>query len=189
MLKREIVYREMLETKGRLTQLEFAKTLGFSLSTVNNALRPLVAMGAVAVLRRGFKIRDKEKILLFWASVRNLRKDIIYETRVDASPNDIEKSMPSDVVYTAYSAYKLKFHSVPADYSEIYVYSSQLTEIKKRFPHAKGPTNLFVLNVDSRLFQISRENIAPLSQVFVDLWNLKEWYAKEYIKELKEKIL
>jgi DNA-binding Lrp family transcriptional regulator len=185
MFKSEIVYREMVETSdARLTQLGLSKRLGLSISTVNNALKPLVAMGAVKILRRGLRVIDKEKLLFYWASVRNLEKDVVYSTRTAKQPGEIEKGMPASVIYTAYSAYKFKFGSVPADYSEVYVYSENMEDIRKRFPQQPGPANLFVLKTDERLAVLSKDNIAPLSQVFVDLWNIREWYAKEYVKEL-----
>jgi len=28
----------------------------------------------------------------------------------------------------------------------------------------------------------------PLAQVFVDLWNLPEWYAKEFVQALEKRI-
>lgn len=190
MLKNEIIYREILEHwNEKLSQLGLSKTLGFSLSTINNALKPLVAMGAVTVLPRGLKAVDKEKVLLYWASIRNLAKDVLYSTHAGAQPGAVEKSMPGGIVYSAYSAFKFKFHEVPADYSEIYVYCDTPAEVKKRFPPQKGPPNLFVLKSDRRLFELSKKDIAPMSQVFVDLWNTKEWYAKEYIKRLKEMML
>ncbi len=188
MLKGEFVYREIAESKGLLTQLAISKILGLSLSTVNGAIRPLVSMGAISVLHRGLKVRDMEKLLLYWGSQRDIESDIVYATRVDASPSQIEKGMPASVVYTAYSAFKFRFGSVPADYSEIYVYGDA-EEIKRRFPPQKGPPNLFVLKPDQRLSELSKSNIAPLSQVFVDLWNLREWYAKEFLKALKERLI
>jgi len=188
MLKAEIVIREVLESRKRLTQLELSKLLGFSLSTINNALKPLAEMGAIE-LKMGIKIVDKHKVLLYWANKRNLQKDIVYRTFVPKEVSEIEKNMPAGIIYTAFSAYKFKFEEVPADYSEVYVYADNIEEIKKRFPLKKGPTNLFVLKLDKRLLEISQQNIAPLSQIFVDLWNIKEWYAKEFIKALEEKIL
>jgi hypothetical protein len=156
---------------------------------VNNALKPLAEMGAIGILRRGVKITDAEKMLLYWASVRDLGKDIVYSTRADAPPSGIEKGMPPRVAYTAYSAYKFRFGDVPADYSEVYVYSEDVAEIKRRFPPRAGPPNLFVLKPDGRLFGLAKDDIAPLSQVFVDLWNVKEWYAREFAAALKERIL
>lgn len=191
MLKTEIVYREIIESwegKNKLSQLELSKRLGISLSTVNNAIRPLVSMGAIGVLPRSIKVIDKEKALLYWASVRDLQKDIVYSTR-GGTPGDIEKNMPYEVIYTAYSGYKFLFRDVPADYGEVYVYLRDVEAIRKRFPPQKGPPNLFVLTPDRRLPGLSKDNIAPPSQIFVDLWNIREWYAKEFIKALKEKLL
>ncbi len=190
MKQKEFVYRELAEfSKERLTQLGLSKTLGISLNTTNLAIKPLVSLGAVQVLQRGLNVIDKEKIVLFWANLRNLQKDIVYSTRVSAQPSEIEKNLSAGIIYTAYSAYKFRFGEVPADYSEVYVYSMDVEEIKKRFPMQKGPPNLFVLKADKRLIELSKENIAPNSQVFVDLWNLREWYAKEFVNALKERIL
>jgi DNA-binding transcriptional regulator YhcF (GntR family) len=193
MKKKEWVYREVLYTtmelkEKKLTQLSLAQKLKISLSTVNNALRPLVKMGAVDATRMGFRVTDEEKLAAYWASIRNLEKDIKYQTRVDAPVSDIEKSMPSDVIYTAYSGYKFKFGDVPADYSEVYIYASpDMDEIKTRFPELKGPPNLFVLAADPQLARVSKGSIAPSCQLYVDLWNLKEWYAKDFLKALERR--
>jgi hypothetical protein len=185
MYKSEMVYRELIEFAAeKLTQLGLSKRLGVSISTVNNALKPLVAIGAVKILQRGIRVTDKEKLLLYWASVRDLERDMIYSTRSDKPTSEIEKSMPADVAYTAYSAYKFRFGGVPADYSEVFVYSEGVEEIERRFPRQSGPRNLFVLKTDERLVGLSKDGIAPLGQVFVDLWNLREWYAREFVKEL-----
>jgi len=192
MKKKEWVYREILYTtmelkEKKLTQLSLAQKLHISLSTVNNALKPLVKIGAVSVTGMGFRVTDEEKLAAYWASIRNLQKDIKYQTRADASISEIEKSMPPDIIYTAYSGYKFKFRDVPADYSEIYVYSSDIKEMKTRFPELKGPPNLFVLDPDPQLPHLSKDSIAPSCQLYVDLWNLKEWYAKDFLKALERR--
>jgi predicted transcriptional regulator len=194
MKKKEWVYREALYTtmelkEKKLTQFSLAQKLKISLSTVNNALRPLVKMGAVDATRMGFRVTDEEKFLAYWASMRNLEKDIQYQTRTNSAVSDVEKSMPSGVIYTAYSGYKFKFREVPADYSEVYVYSGEeaLEEIKARFPETEGPANLFILRTDSNLTALSTGNIAPLCQLYVDLWNLREWYAKDFLKALERR--
>lgn len=185
MKKKEAVYREILywfmeKKKRSLTQAEIAKTLAISLSTVSHALKPLRKMGAIKVKLRNFDVVDGKKILYYWASTRSPEKDTVYKTRVPEQPVEIEKNMPADAVFGAYSAYKYMFNSMPADYSEIYVYSNNLAEIKKRFPENKGPPNLFVLKKDF--------DTMTFAHLFVDLWNLKEWYSKEFLKELEEKI-
>jgi hypothetical protein len=190
MQKKEIVYRQLL-SNPETTQLELAKILNVSLSTVNNAILPLRGMGAVQVNTRKLRVIDKEKLLLFWASIRNLQNDIIYHTRVDLPVNQIEKNMPSKVLFTAYSGYKFRHKDVPADYSEVYIYTYDLglDSIKSRYPESGKRANLFVLKADKQLVKVSEKGIVPDHQIFVDLWNLPEWYAKEFVIKLKERLL
>ena len=133
MKKKELVYREILyeviEKKTRtMTQAELSRKLKISLSTVNNAIKPLVKMNALYIEKRCFKIIDPKKILYYWASVRNIEKDIIYKTRAEKQVKQIESEMPSHIIFTAYSGYKFKFKDVPADYSEVYVYADEETK-------------------------------------------------------------
>ena len=188
MKKVELVYREILynaiENNNRaLTQSYLANALQISLSTVNLALKPLEAMNAVKIKKMGFSIIDIKKILYYWASKRNLEKDIIYKTRVDLQVKDIEKQMPDNIVFTAYSSYKFKFKDVPADYSEVYIYGDE--DIKKRFKENNKTPNLFVLKKDSSEKYGKTTTIANL---FVDLWNLRQWYAKDFLNALEVKI-
>lgn len=193
MKKSELVYREILhgfvEKKiATFTQLGLAKALSVSLSTVSNALKPLRKMGAIRVKRRSFELVNAKKILYYWASVRNLEKDIIYKTRVDVKSTvaEIEKEMPSSAVFAAYSAYKFRFKDAPADYSEVYVYcgSDDLKELVRRFPQkaSTGIPNLFALRKDFE------GNKMPLTHIFIDLWNIKEWYAKDFLNALEERL-
>lgn len=190
MKKIEFVYREILyqalENKNRiLTQLAIARKLSISLSTVNHALKPLKNMAAVEIKLKNFRTLDIKKIIYYWASVRNLEKDIIYKTRVDKPVKKIESEMPEGIVFGTYSAYKFKFKDVPADYSEVYVYGED-TEIKKRFIENKKRPNLFVLKKDNFMEEYGKTTTLALT--FVDLWNLKEWYAKDFLTALEEKI-
>ena len=183
MNKTELVYRCMLEAaeggKRKMTQSEIARTLGISLSTVNHALVPLRRMGAVSVSLRSFSIVNPKKILMLWASTRNIEKDVVYSTRADMPVKEIEKSMLSSVIFAAYSAYRLMFKDAPADYSEVYVYG-EADDIKKRFPEKKGPPNIIVLK--------KQFSFMTKTQIFVDLWNLKEWYAKEYLNAIERRL-
>ena len=190
MQKKDLIYRYLL-LFPETTQLEIAKTLQISLSTVNNAIQPLRGLGAVQVGPRKLRVIDKEKILLFWACVRKLHNDILYSTRVDLPVNQIEKLMPPQILFTAYSGFKFRYKDVPADYSEIYIYAleNNLESIVSRFRENSKKSNLFVLSGDEHLFRISKSSIVPDEQLFVDLWNLHEWYAKEFVIKLKEKIL
>lgn len=194
MKQTELVYREILhqaieEERFELTQSELSKKLMISLSIVNSAVKRLDAIGAVRILPRKFKVLNVRKALYFWASLRNLQKEIIFRKRIEASARDIERIMP-DVIFTAFTAYKLRFKDTPADYSEVYVYAdgSELEEIKKRiskFKSSEKNPNFFVLKKD-KLLKGYKE--IPLAQIFVDLWNLKEWYAKDFIENFEKKL-
>lgn len=186
MKRKEEVYQEMLfqsleKKNNTLTQSYLAKALNMSLSIVNLALKPLRSMNAVKIKQRSFDIIDKRKVLFYWASIRNFEKDIIYKTRVEKPVKQIEAEMPPDIIYAAYSAYKFKFKDVPADYSEVYIYSNNIEEIEKRFPKNNKTPNLFVLK---------KNNIKKmtLALIFVDLWNLREWYAKDFLKAMEARL-
>lgn len=187
--KKEWIYREMLyqtiEKKKRvITQAELARNLAVSLSTVNNAVHPLEKIGAIEIHPRNFHIIDGRKILLYWATIRHLDKDIFYAARVEKPVKEIEKEMPDTVIFGAYSAYKFLFKDVPADYSEVYVYGGE--DVRERFPENKGVPNLFVLKKDVLMEKYGKNT--AIAQTFVDLWNLKEWYAKEFVKAMEARL-
>jgi Mn-dependent DtxR family transcriptional regulator len=179
---RELLFESMENNNKTLTQSYLADALRVSLSIVNLAIKPLKRMNSIKIKQRNFDIIDKKKILYYWASIRNIEKNIIYSTRVEKPVKKIEAEMSSDIIYGAYSAYKFKFKDVPADYSEVYVYCDNLEDIKKRFPLKKGVPNLFVLKKDKNMKKIT------IAQIFVDLWNLKEWYANDFLNALEVKI-
>ena len=192
MTKKEIIWREILfqaieNKKFEFTQKELAQKYRFSLSTVFNALKVPREAGAVEG-KRGFRVLDIEKFLYLWATFRKIKKDIIYQTAVKKGVFSIEGEMPPFVIFGAYSAFLKKYKFAPADYDKVYVYIEEknLEEIKKRFPPQKGYINLIVLKADPWLKNFGP--ITPDCQTFVDLWNLTEWYAKDFLNALKEKI-
>ena len=193
MTKKEIIWREILEKAAKKEQLEFtqknlALNFGFSLSTVFNALKIPRQNGAVKVKGRGFRVLDLEKFLYIWATARNLEKEKIYETYAPKSSLEIEGEMPAGIIFGAFSAYGQKYRERPAEYDKVYIYADAetLEEIKKRFPKNKGNPNLYVLRSDPFLKKYG--SITPDVQTFVDLWNLKEWFAKDYLNSLKQKL-
>jgi len=186
---RYILQKAIINRQLEFTQKEIADGLKVSLSTVFNALKIPRAQGAAKIGGRGFSLVDAEKLLYLWATQRNLEKEIIYKTNVAASAREIEGNVPDGAIFGTYSAYAHKYGDAPADYDKVYVYADgkTLAEIKKRFPKQKGVPNLFVLKSDSELSRFG--GIAPESQIFCDLWNAKDWYAKDFLKGLKEKII
>jgi predicted transcriptional regulator len=184
---REILYQAMEKNNSLLKQSELSKKLGFSLSTINLAVKRLERMSAVRIAKMNFRVIDIKKILYLWASIRNLEKDIIYSTRAEMPVQEIEKNLP-DITYATYTAYKFKLKDVPADYSEVYVYANEeeLEEIKKRFPQNNKNPNLFVLRKDENMNNYGKTGTT--AQIFVDLWNLKEWYAHDFLKTLEQNL-
>lgn len=180
LILKEILHEAVEKNNRKTSQSYLAKAVPASLSTVNLTIKHLRKMGAVEVKKRNLIIVNPKKVLMYWASIRNLEKDILIKIRVELSIADLEKNMPPDVIYGAYSAYKFLYHDQPADYSEIYIYSNQPEEIIKRFEVKKGPPNLFVLKKDF--------NKMTIAHIFVDLWNLKEWYAKDFLKSMEERL-
>ncbi|MFZ3074312.1 MAG: hypothetical protein WA093_04275 [Minisyncoccales bacterium] len=194
MNKKEQIWREILQKAITNRQFEFtqkalAGNLGVSLSTIFNALKIPRGQGAVEVTGRNFSLIDLEKLLYIWATQRNIEKEIVYRTYVAAAAKEIEGMMPAGAIFAAYSAYAQKYQDAPADYDKVYVYAGPgvFEEIKKRFPAKKGEPDFFVLKSDCLLEKYGA--IAPESQIFCDLWNLKDWYAKDFLKKLKEKII
>jgi len=193
MSKKEILWREIIHQasenkKFEFTQLELAEKFGISTSTVFNALKIPRESGAIEVTGRNFTVRDAEKFLYLWATQRNIGRETAYETYFPAGPKEIEGMMPAGAIYAAYSAYSKKYGEAPADYDKVYVYVDEktLAELKNRFPKQKGRPNLFALKADSYLQTYGA--VTPDAQTFADLWNLRDWFAKDFLETLKQKI-
>lgn len=189
MKKAELVYNEILyncyELRNRkLTQTYLSKELEISLSTVNNALKPLKEMNVIKTNPMNFLILDPYKMLLFWATKRKFLTDIFYGTRVETSVSGIEKLMPEEVIFAAFSAFKFRFGEVPADYSEVYVYAER--NWKERFPERNAPPNVIFLKKERILEKYGKTT--TIAQTFVDLWNINTWYAQEFLKKLEEMV-
>lgn len=195
MLKIEYVWRELLYRAIEQRVIDFkisdlAHSFNLSTSVVSHALRPLRDLHIVEIGKNNSHIRDSEKLLFFWATRRNLKRDIIYQTYSPVSVFEREAGMPSDVSATAYSACHLYYQLVPADYGDVYFYAQKVEEVQKRFPFIdKKVPNTFILMQDP-YFHVYEK--ITLAQIFVDLWNLPEWYAKDFqeaiLLKIKEKI-
>ena len=193
MSKKEIIWREILfqavdNRKMEFTQKDLAQKYSFSLSTVFNSLKTPRQSGAIEVTGRNFIIQDIEKFLYLWATFRKLNREIIYQTNVSKPLREIEGEMPPEIIFGAFSAYSKKYQDAPADYDKVYVYLSKekIKLVEARFPAQKGRPNLIVLAADPWLEDFGK--ITPDVQTFVDLWNLSEWYAKDFSNALKEKL-
>lgn len=182
MLKIEFIWRELLDRvieRGtpQFTITELAKKYNLSTSVVNHALIPLRDLNIVKIKKISSEVVDWERLLFFWATKRNIKKEVIYSTYSNLSVYDREGLMPGSVIPSAYTGFRFKFNKIPADYDHVYFYSDNIEEVKNRFPEIKGSPNIFILEPD---FYLLRSKKLSLAQLFVDLWNLPEWYAKDY---------
>lgn len=74
-------------------------------------------------------------------------------------------------------------------YLYIYLDAKDLEKIKNRLdlPLKFHPSpNFFILGKDSWI-KFYKETMVP-EQIFVDIWNSGEWYAKDFLKNLEEKL-
>jgi len=183
----EILQKILQEKTNTMTQKLLAADCNVSIGIVNYALKPLHQMGIIEKKQRSFTTINPKKLLLYWASIRSFTNEIVYSTFSKENTRDIEHMMPP-CIFTAYSGYKHMFDVVPADYREIYAYGDP-TEIKKRFPPIiSSINNIFILKRDTYIEKRSKNGIAPLQLIYVDLWNLNTWYANEFIKDIDKKL-
>ncbi len=202
MKKSQTVYRYLAEAalkdkNAGFAMRDMARALHISPNTVSLAIKPLERVGAVSRRSNRAGVLDLEKLMAFWAVSRNLEKDIIYRTYVDERETEIEKRMPSEIAFTCYSAYSMLFGNDASDYSGVYAYATEkgLEQIMKRFPEKRlsgksGYSNLIVLKPDQVLEEMIntgtlKRSSVSVPQIYVDLWNNKDWYANEFLKKLK----
>jgi len=188
MMKKEYVYHEILtgyfeRKKTEFTQKEIATKYKISAGLVNKVTKELSGLGAISLSSKHFNLTDVKKLLVFWATKRNLSRDIVYSTHVNATAKEIESKMPTNTFFTAYTAYRLKYDDAPSDYDKVYVYANNLNQIKERFEQKKGNHNLFVIKRPDFI----KDKIS-VDLIYVDLWNLKDWFANEYLKSLERKL-
>ena len=191
---KERIYREILigvlNKRKSFTQLELSKICEVSLGLVNKVIKELKEIGAVDVGLRQFRVIDPSKILFSWAAQRNLKKDISVSYNINLPIIELEKEIP--FILTAYSGWRLLSKSVPFDYSEVYFYvpakDSRLFELWLKDKKIGGKENIFVIYTDdNHLIKSSQRKIAPLPQIFVDIYSLAGLASKYFISDILEK--
>ncbi|MBS3815916.1 MAG: winged helix-turn-helix transcriptional regulator [Hadesarchaea archaeon] len=183
---REILYRNYEKGERFLNQKSISEDCNLSLGTVNSVIKKLENFGAIEKKPLGFRLRAQKKVLLYWAATRDLQKDIIYKAYSPTLPKSIESKMPKDTIFTAYSGYKNKLGNPPSDYSKIYVYGDP-KKISQKFKQEKQENNIYVLELDERLEEITNKNSAPLVQIYADLWQLPP-PASRFLREIKKEL-
>ena len=193
MRKIETIWHHLLqaalaEKHFKHTQQGLAGFFGYSVSTINHSLVAPTQIGAIRKESKFFILENFQKLLYYWASVRNLEKDIIYRTHCATTVKEIEGLIPSEGIFACYSAASRIFDEPPADYSKVYFYIEEqnIEKVKQRFPQTKGQENVFVLKAPAVLKNYGQ--ITTLPQTFVDIWNLKDWYGQDFTRAIENKI-
>jgi len=180
---REIMHRVLEKGERFITQSSLSRSCAVSIGHVNKSIAPLEAINAIEKKTRGFRVLDPKKVLAYWSSRRNLRRDVSYQTFSPKPVGQIEREMPQ-VLFTGYSGFKQRFGHAPSDYSEVVVYADA-DAVRERFPPREGRPNVMVLRPDKHLLAFKE---VPAGQLFVDLWNLGTWYAEDFLRALDAKI-
>lgn len=168
-------------------QQKLAEALSISTSTVHHALRDLRRMGAVQVGGDGGVVIDPEKILMHWASHRDLSRDIVSIVTLPEPVLEVEGLLPPGSILGGYSAVRHWYGEAPADYTTVHVYHRDPRVVEARFAGApSGDTILVVLK--SPPLVPTRPETTSLAHTFVDLWNLPDWMAKDFVRRVKEEI-
>jgi hypothetical protein len=184
----EILYRVYERNEFFMSQKALAQACEASMDAVNRLVKKLNQFRSIEKKPLGFRVTESEKILTYWATTRNLARDITYSTYSANSVSEIEGDMPPGSVFTMFSGYSLRFNETPTYYEEVYVYADQ-DAVKRKFSESRAERrNLFVLRQDPHLERTSKNGAAPLAQLYVDLWQLGGSPADRFLLELKKKL-
>lgn len=193
MKKRELVIREILyrvyeKNEFFMTQKSLAQACKVSLDTANQVVKRLFQFHAIEKKPLAFRVVNPQKILLYWASTRNLAADVVYSTYSPNPIEEIEKDMPDDAIFTAYSGYRRKFSEPSIIYDEVFVYAD-LDGVKRKFTEKPIPAkNIVVLKKDPDIKRVSNDGVVPLALLYADLWQLGTPLAEKLIIELNQKL-
>jgi hypothetical protein len=180
---REILYRALELGESYMTQKSIAETCKVSLDTVNKVVRTLDKFYGVEKKPMGFRVINIQKILTYWACTRDLHKDICFATYTPNPVKKIESEMPLGTIFTAFSGYARRIGEIPS-YTEVYVYGDA-REIEAKFPKKETrKPNLIVLERDHHIGNVSRNDAAPLAQIYVDLWQIGSQEAEKLMVDL-----
>lgn len=181
-----------------LTQRAISAELPVSIGLINKVIRDLASLHIVEIGIRSFRLVDAERLLVFFATQRELSTDILESYYIPTKNiRDIEAECPDDIHYTAYSGYRMLFDTPPIEYSKVYIYAEDDSEVFERFQdhsprRSKRKTrsiepNLIVLKKNP-LIQAEKRRVAPLSFIYADIWNSGDWYYIDFIKEIEKRV-
>ena len=169
-----------------------AGELDMGVSTAHRALSHPVEIGAIDVLGGGgVRVVDPGRLLVVWAGKRRLRRDIVDRFRVTGSAPVVERSIRGrPVVLGGFGAVVARVGgNTIADYETVLVYGEP--RIVKRHdvtdPDPGRVTEVMVLDPDPLLVRYGK--VTPLTQAWVDLFNLPGWQAARFVHHLVPRLI
>ena len=184
-----ILQNAVSERAFKHTQKAIAEKFGYSVSTVHHALRIPSEIGAVRKSGKFFVLQDFTKLLYYWASVRSLKRDTLIVLQCDESMRELEGRALPNSIFGGYAAATHHLVEPPADYSKtiFYIKEKEISNFEHRFAGKKDKNgNVIALKMPDALS--GARPYTSLPWTFVDLWNMHDWYARDFCKALEEKM-
>jgi hypothetical protein len=169
-----------------------AGELAMGVSTVHRALSHPAEIGAVDVLGGGgVRVLDPGRLLVVWAAQRRLGRDVIDRLQVPGSAPVVERSIGNgDAVLGGFGAVVAALGgNTIADYETVLVYGDPRLTRRRRItdPDPGRVTDVVVLEPDPLLARYGR--VTPLTQAWVDLFNLPGWQAARFVHNLLPRLI
>lgn len=191
-MKTERIYRELLlrslSKVSKSRQEELASRCRVSLGLVNKTVKKLEGVRAVEATKSGVRVLSPARILNLWATERKLDRDIVSAFRLD--PLEKGANLPRSATLTAFSGWCAIARRCPAEYSRIYFYIWDREEFDRWFEFRKSKIrktnpNTFALQVDDpHLLQTAENGIAPVPQIYVDIYSIGGPEAAPYLSDI-----
>jgi hypothetical protein len=169
-----------------------ARELDMGVSTVHRALSHPAEIGAIDVLGGGgVRVVDPGRLLVLWAGQRRLRRDVVDRVQVAGSAPVVERSIGNpDAVLGGFGAVVAALGgNTIADYETVLVYGAPRVTTRRRIadPDPGRVTEVIVLDPDPLLARYGR--VTPLTQAWVDLFNLPGWQAARFVHHLLPRLV
>jgi hypothetical protein len=169
-----------------------AAELGMGVSTVHRALAHPAEIGSVDVLPGGgVRVLDPGRLLMVWAGQRRLRRDIVDRQQVPGSAPAVEQAFANPAaVLGGFGAVVAQLGgNTIADYETVLVYGEPHITRRRRIvdPDPGRVTEVVVLEPDPLLAGYGR--VTPLTQAWVDLFNLPGWQAARFVHHLVPRLV
>jgi hypothetical protein len=162
------------------------------ISTVHRALSHPAAIGAVLVRPAGgLRLVDPGRLLMVWAGHRSLGHDVIERFEVEGSAPPVERSIGNRAaVLGGFGAVVARTggNSI-ADYETVLVYGDPRLRPRRHITDSDPgrTTEVIVLQPDPLLERYGR--VTPLTQAWVDLFNLSGWQAARFVYRLLPRLV